>query len=90
MKGRKTDDRGQTTKDKRRERTDLIYVTRGVAWGFFVTTTASSWDSRISPARRCSIAAFNWKAFSKSTGKHVPDAAIRDDKFPVMRHLGEA
>jgi transposase len=31
-----------------------------------------------------------WKAFEKSTRKHVPQAAILFDKFHVMRHLGEA
>ncbi len=31
-----------------------------------------------------------WKAFSKSTRKNVPEAAILFDKFHVMRHLGEA
>ncbi len=31
-----------------------------------------------------------WKAFSKSTRKNVPDAAILFDKFHVMRHLGKA
>lgn len=31
-----------------------------------------------------------WKAFSKSTIKKAPQAAIVYDKFHVMRHLGEA
>lgn len=31
-----------------------------------------------------------WKAFKKSTKKHVSHAAILYDKFHVMRHLGEA
>jgi transposase len=31
-----------------------------------------------------------WKAFSNSTRRHVPQAAILFDKFHIMRHLGEA
>ncbi|MBI5613366.1 ISL3 family transposase [Candidatus Gottesmanbacteria bacterium] len=31
-----------------------------------------------------------WKAFSKSTKKNIPHAAILYDKFHVIRHLGEA
>jgi transposase len=31
-----------------------------------------------------------WKAFSQSTRRHAPQAAILYDKFHVMRHLGEA
>jgi transposase len=31
-----------------------------------------------------------WKAFSKSTRLHAPQAAILYDKFHVLRHLGEA
>ena len=31
-----------------------------------------------------------WKAFSKSTRAHAPNAAILFDKFHVIRHLGEA
>jgi transposase len=31
-----------------------------------------------------------WKAFSKSTRKKAPQAAIVYDKFHIMRHLGEA
>lgn len=31
-----------------------------------------------------------WKAFSKSTRKNAPQAAILFDKFHVLRHLGEA
>lgn len=31
-----------------------------------------------------------WKAFSKSTRHHAPQAAILFDKFHIMRHLGEA
>lgn len=31
-----------------------------------------------------------WKAFSKSTKKNAPQAAILFDKFHVLRHLGEA
>lgn len=31
-----------------------------------------------------------WKAFSNSTKRHAPQAAIMYDKFHVMRHLGEA
>jgi transposase len=31
-----------------------------------------------------------WKAFSNSTRRHAPRAAILYDKFHVMRHLGEA
>lgn len=31
-----------------------------------------------------------WKAFSKSTRRHAPQAAILYDKFHVLRHLGEA
>lgn len=31
-----------------------------------------------------------WKAFEKSAGKNIPDAAILYDKFHIMRHLGKA
>lgn len=31
-----------------------------------------------------------WKAFSQSTRRHAPQAAILYDKFHVLRHLGEA
>ena len=31
-----------------------------------------------------------WKAFTKSTQKNAPDAAILYDKFHILRHLGEA
>ena len=31
-----------------------------------------------------------WKAFSKATRHHAPQAAILFDKFHIMRHLGEA
>jgi transposase len=31
-----------------------------------------------------------WKAFTKSTRRNAPEAAIVYDKFHVMRHLGEA
>ena len=31
-----------------------------------------------------------WKAFSKSTKKNAPQAAILFDKFHVLRHLGDA
>ena len=31
-----------------------------------------------------------WKPFRNSTTRHAPQAAIRFDKFHVLRHLGEA
>jgi len=31
-----------------------------------------------------------WKAFSQSTRRHAPQAAILYDKFHVLRHLGKA
>ena len=31
-----------------------------------------------------------WKPFTNATRKHAPQAAILDDKFHIMRHLGEA
>ena len=31
-----------------------------------------------------------WKAFSQSTHRYAPQAAILCDKFHVLRHLGEA
>lgn len=31
-----------------------------------------------------------WKAFSKSTRSHAPNAAILFDKFHVLRHIGDA
>ena len=31
-----------------------------------------------------------WKPFRNATARHAPQAAILFDKFPIMRHLGEA
>ena len=41
--------------------------------------------------RRIRLAVMDmWKAFSKSTRRNAPQAAILFDKFHVLRHLGEA
>ena len=42
-------------------------------------------------SRRIRLAVMDmWKAFSKSTKRNAPQAAILYDKFHVIRHLGEA
>jgi len=42
-------------------------------------------------ARKIELAVMDmWKPFAKSAATNVPEAAIRYDKFHVMRHLGEA